>query len=247
MRAEPAGTTTAARAFVWAGALLFAASLVYFLHAYLTRFGDITTGESRAAPVAWNVAAFAAFAVHHSLFARTPVREWVRRRVPSGLERAAYVWSASLLFLFVAASWRPVAGVAWEADGIVLWIVRAMQVAAVWLTLWSAAVLDLRTLSGLVLERDAGDRTPVPRPAQVQPFKTRGPYGWVRHPIYSAWILLVFSASPMTGTRLTFAVVTSLYLLVAIPLEERTIRAASGGAYDEYMGHVKWRLVPGLY
>ncbi len=78
-------------------------------------------------------------------------------------------------------------------------------------------------------------------------FKTRGPYGWVRHPIYSGWFLMVLAASPMTMTRLVFALVSCAYLVAAIPFEERSLRHASSGGYDRYMAQVRWKLVPGLY
>jgi protein-S-isoprenylcysteine O-methyltransferase Ste14 len=51
----------------------------------------------------------------------------------------------------------------------------------------------------------------------------------------------------MTNTRLVFAVTSSIYLLVAIPLEERSLRQSSGGAYDRYMRKVPWKLVPRLF
>jgi hypothetical protein len=78
-------------------------------------------------------------------------------------------------------------------------------------------------------------------------FKTRGPYGWVRHPIYSGWFLIVFAVPVMTLTRLVFAVTSSVYLLIAIPFEERSLRRSSQGAYDQYTRKVRWRLVPRLF
>jgi protein-S-isoprenylcysteine O-methyltransferase Ste14 len=51
----------------------------------------------------------------------------------------------------------------------------------------------------------------------------------------------------MTGTRLVFALVSCAYLLIAIPLEERTLRRTTRGQYDEYTRLVRWRLVPGIY
>jgi protein-S-isoprenylcysteine O-methyltransferase Ste14 len=78
-------------------------------------------------------------------------------------------------------------------------------------------------------------------------FRTEGPYGWVRHPIYLGWILVVFGLGTMTMTRLVLAVVSSVYLLVAIPFEERTLRAQSGGAYDDYVRQVPRKLIPRVY
>ena len=78
-------------------------------------------------------------------------------------------------------------------------------------------------------------------------FKTTGPYGLVRHPIYLGWFLIVFAVGTMTMTRFVFAVVSCVYLLIAIPFEERSLRTASGGAYDRYTQQVRRKLIPGLY
>jgi protein-S-isoprenylcysteine O-methyltransferase Ste14 len=69
----------------------------------------------------------------------------------------------------------------------------------------------------------------------------------VRHPIYSGWFLLVFGVGTMTGTRLVFAAISCLYVLIAIPFEERSLLATAGGAYNRYVNQVKWKLLPGVY
>ena len=51
----------------------------------------------------------------------------------------------------------------------------------------------------------------------------------------------------MTMTRFVFAVTSSLYLLIAIPFEERSLRHTSSGAYDRYMREVRWKLLPHVY
>jgi protein-S-isoprenylcysteine O-methyltransferase Ste14 len=244
---RPTATASLAGAvFAWTGAAMFAGSLAYFLFSYATTFGIPAAGGPIAPALTWNVALFTIFALHHSLLARNRARQLLARWVAPRLERASYVWVASVLFIVVCARWEPVPGVAWRVEGAAVWLLRLIQAAAVWLTLRSAAVLDILELAGLRqlngrAERPADERT---RSAQ---FKTSGPYGWVRHPIYSAWFLLVFTASPMTMTRLTFAVVSCAYLLAAIPFEERSMRALPGGGYDRYRAQVRWKLVPGIY
>jgi protein-S-isoprenylcysteine O-methyltransferase Ste14 len=84
-------------------------------------------------------------------------------------------------------------------------------------------------------------------PTAQTPFKTSGPYGWVRHPIYSGWFLFVFALPTMTMTQFIFAVTSSAYLLMAIPLEERSLRHSSAGAYDRYMQQVRWKLLPHVF
>jgi hypothetical protein len=263
VRVHAAPPRAAARVFAWVGAALFVATLVYFLFRYMTAFGVPTAGGDPLRAVALNVALFTVFAGHHSLFARLRVRAWSERRWPT-LERSVYVWIASVLFFAVCALWRPVDGVAWSVDGgwrLALWL---LQAAGIWVTLTSARLLDLHQLAGLrpatpaqgIVEGRAairasstqtvGEGRAAVAPEYVQ-LTTRGPYGWVRHPIYAGWFLLVFAVSPMTMTRLVFAVVSCAYLLIAIPFEEASMRAAVPGVYDRYARLVRWRLIPGVY
>jgi hypothetical protein len=240
VRVHAASSARFARVFSAAGALLFLTSLGYFAVVYLTTFGvPPPEAVDTVGAVTFDVTLFTLFAVHHSLFARAPIRRWIAETVAPELERSVYVWIASLLFIAVCAWWRPIEGIAWRAaeGSAALWVLRALQAAGVCLTLGSALILDFRDLAGLRVRRS---ETPTE-------FSTRGPYGWVRHPIYAGWFLFVWAASPMTMTRLTFALTSCVYLLIAIPLEERTIRASSRGAYERYVARVRWRLIPGVY
>lgn len=258
MSVHAAAPQAFARLFAWLGAALFLVSLSYFLLSYVMTFGVPAAGSARAPAVAWNITLFTLFALHHSIFARPPVRLWVARLVPAPLERSFYVWIASLLLIAVCALWRPVPGVAWDADGMLLWALRLIQATGVWLTLRSAVILDIRELAGVPVRtpEDLGLPPPVQgdsglaagdlQVSEVE-FKTTGPYGWVRHPIYTGWFLVVFAAAPMTMTRLVFAVVSCVYLLIAIPFEERSMRATAAGAYARYVAQVRWRLLPGVY
>jgi protein-S-isoprenylcysteine O-methyltransferase Ste14 len=69
----------------------------------------------------------------------------------------------------------------------------------------------------------------------------------VRHPLYFAWLLFVFATPHMTFTRLEFAVLSSAYLALAIPLEERALINAFGESYLTYQRKVRWRMLPGVY
>ncbi len=245
------------RAVAWCGTLLFVAALGVWAYQYAVTFSRATSSTSNAVAVMWNGGLFTVFALHHSIFARTPVRSWIARLAPD-LERSIYVWIASVLFLAVCLLWQPVEGMAWEVPGAARWILWSLQAAGVALTLRGAAVLDVRALAGLTprgpdkVRATEPGATPVARTlsgprTESSPFKTAGPYGWVRHPIYSGWFLMVLAATPMTMTRLVFALVSCAYLVVAIPFEEGTLRRTSAGAYDAYMTRVRWKLIPGIF
>jgi protein-S-isoprenylcysteine O-methyltransferase Ste14 len=80
--------------------------------------------------------------------------------------------------------------------------------------------------------------------------QTAGPYQLVRHPLYLGWMIAVFGTGHMTGDRLAFAALTSIYLILAVPWEERSLRQSfrnSPNSYDEYARRVKWRIIPLVY
>jgi protein-S-isoprenylcysteine O-methyltransferase Ste14 len=232
-----------ALAFAWGGAALFAASLLFFLYSYLVVFGRPAGSGDWVGPALLNTLLFTVFALHHSALARTRMRDVVRRRVPPYLERSLYTWTASVLFLAVCWLWRPVPGVAYRLDGIWWWIGAASQAAGLLVTHFGSAALDSLDLAGVRQVRDAQTGSP---PRHV-PLKTTGVYGLVRHPIYLGWLLLVFGAPAMTATRLVFAVISSAYLAIAVPWEERGLLDAFGGDYRAYQQKVRWRIVPGIY
>lgn len=219
--------------FAWTGAALFVSSLLFFVFRYVVAFAQPAALTPASAPLV-DVLLFSIFALHHSLFVRDRVRAWMSRVVPAEHERTVYVWIASLLFFATCALWRPVAGVVWEVTGAARGVLWVLQAFGVWLTVQSAATIGVLVLAGV-------------RPAPGTGFKANGPYGWVRHPIYTAWFLLVFATSPMTMTRLVFAVTSGAYLLLAIPFEERALLRASAGDYERYRNEVRWKLIPGLY
>ena len=235
----------AARAFAWAGAVLFAAALAYFLFSYSLTFGEIATGPLAPVAIGVDVALFSLFALHHSICARIPVRSFVRRIAPAELERSLYVWVASLMLIGVCYAWRAVPGVLWQVASPWNWPLVTVQLAGIWWTLRSAAVIDAFDLAGVRQVSNPKSQNPNPNTQTVE-FKTDGPYGWVRHPIYLGWIVIVFSVGTMTMTRFVFAAISSLYLVIAIPFEERTLLAQSPD-YRNYMRRVQRKLIPGLY
>ena len=237
-----------ALAFAWLSAAAFALSLAFFLYSYFITFGTpgyvVQPALEAAAmrPAAVDVLLFSAFALHHSVFARTGVKALVGRLLAPAAERATYTFVSSVLFTAVCWWWQPVPGVVYSLDGFARWAASGVVATGLAITAIGARSLDVLDLAGV--RQASGAASHRVRPGVLV---TTGVYGFERHPLYFGWALVVFGVPPMSMSRLVFAVVSTIYLAIAIPFEERGLIETFGADYASYRRRVRWRMLPPLY
>lgn len=227
----------------WTGAAAFATSLLWFVYCYLVVFGRPVTSGPVLEPLIRDFLLFSVFALHHSVFARSRAKAMLRQVIPAELERSLYTWVASALLAGVCLWWQPVPGVIYELTGplrIAGWMIQAVGLV---FTIRASNALDVLDLAGVRAVQRAGRVVDSAPPA----LNTSGLYGFVRHPLYFSWALFVFASPVMTGTRAAFAVISTAYLMLAIPLEERGLIETFGHDYDRYRQHVRSRMIPWIY
>ena len=229
-----ASASPLARAFAVVGALVFVASLLIGGW-FIVSLGTAPAEGALLPGVIINTLLFGAFALHHSVLAREPIKARIARMVSPALERPTYVWVASLLFIAVCLAWRPVAGTLYHLNGYWILLTSAFQLTGLALTIDAARRVDVLVLAGLR-----------PEPTRVGDLVAAGSYRLVRHPIYLGWVLLVWADSAMTVGRLLFAIISTAYLVLAVPFEERSLRRRFP-SYDAYARQVRWRILPWVY
>ncbi len=233
-RASPA-----ALAIAWTGLLVFMVSLNGGFIAFFVRMG-VSSGEPERAitNAVINGLLFTCFALHHSLLARTGAKRGVVSLVGPRLERSAYVWVASVIYIAVWWFWRDLPGQVYRHTGVVALAHWLIVVAGFGITLAASRLIDPLDLGGV---------KQVTQSRAESGLEISGPYHLVRHPIYLGWFLIVFGGPDMTWTRLEFALVSSAYLVLAVPFEERSLVQAFGDTYRAYQQKVRWRIVPGVW
>ncbi|HLG98094.1 MAG TPA: isoprenylcysteine carboxylmethyltransferase family protein [Bryobacteraceae bacterium] len=219
--------------------LIFFASFLWAI-AFLGDFGLARSMDSApqgpAGPaLVIDALLLAAFALQHSIMARPWFKRAWTRIIPPAAERSTYVLFSSLALLLLFWQWRPIGGFVWQVDSqLGRGLINAVY-AAGWALLLVATFLinhfDLFGLRQVYLHLVGREYTQLP-------FRTPAFYRYVRHPIYFSWLCIFWAAPVMTTAHLVFAVATTAYILIAIPLEEHDLEGIHGDAYRNYKHEV---------
>lgn len=203
---------------------------------------DGAPGVPLASAVLINASLLLTFALQHSIMAGPAFKLRWTRIVPAELERSSFVLLSSLCLLFLMWQWQPVGGTIWSVEDK---SVRAM-LHIVYLTGWSTVFVSTFLINHFDL---FGLRQIwlyfIGKPYTALPFRPPGLYRLVRHPLYMGFLVAFWSTSVMTVVHLLFAILTTLYIVTVIRLEETDLAIQFRGKYTHYK---KWApmLIPFL-
>jgi methanethiol S-methyltransferase len=175
------------------------------------------------------------FGLQHSIMARPWFKVCWRRLVPQEIERSTYVVVSCMLTVLLMWQWRGLSTSIWDVNEPVarglLWGLLGtgwLLVPAVTLMINHFDLLGTRQV-WLYLRG---------RPYTALPFRTPLLYNRMRHPLYVGWAVAFWATPTMTLGHLLFAATLTLYMAIAVGIEERDLVSHFGAAYRAYQQRV---------
>ena len=221
-----------ARLFAWAAlglGILGQGMLSLFLILNGLELWPLQAPDAGANPWLVNAALVLLFAVQHSGMARGFFKQRLQRVLPNHVERPFYVACSGLAALLLVLAWQPLPGSdLWRGPA---WISAANLLAVFGIGvcfLWQQPLnfLGVRPfLRGL-------------EQAEEEKLVVSGPYRWVRHPLMLGLLIHLWTHPVMSMTLAFLSGGLTLYILVAIQLEERDLVRKFGQEYQSYRARV---------
>jgi protein-S-isoprenylcysteine O-methyltransferase Ste14 len=200
---------------------------------------DGVAASSAGTAITINVLILALFAVQHTIMARPEFKEVWTRWVPWHVERSTFVLLSTAILALMAWQWRPLPAPVWHIEnGFVAALLAAISLAGWGIVLISTFLIDHFELFGLSQTVSYAFGRPLVQPT----FKERLFYKWVRHPLMLGFLIAFWATPTMSQGHLLFAVVTTVYVLLAIQIEEHTLVQLHGDSYRDYQRRVSMLL-----
>jgi protein-S-isoprenylcysteine O-methyltransferase Ste14 len=225
------------------GILAYVVFLIAFLYA-IGFVGNIIvpkTIDSGVEPtllkaILTNVILLSVFALQHSIMARPAFKKWFATIISPAMERSTYILLSSLALLLIYWQWQPITTIVWKIENEIVSLVITGIFFLGWLiVLLSTFMINHFELFGLaqIFDNLKNKQTANPK------FQTNYLYKIVRHPIMLGFIIAFWATPTMTVGHLLFALVTTIYIFIAVKyLEEKDLRKFIGEKYETYQKEV---------
>lgn len=182
------------------------------------------------AVLVWDALLSLAFFLQHSGMVRRRFRARMALIIPTRYHGPIYTIASGVVLIAVVVLWQRSETHLLVLHGASLWMARACSLLALAIFAFSAYTLRSFDPFGLAPIR-AYLRGSPERPST---FVVRGPYRWVRHPLYSCVLVLMWSCSDLTADRLLFNILWTVWICAGTTLEEADLLAEFGEAYRDY-------------
>ena len=228
-------------------AVLLGGGSIILLGIFLVRgsFHLLDMGLSVHAALTVDVILCLGFFIQHSGMVRRSFQRWFDSIGSRHYRGAVYAIASGTVLLILLLLWQRTEPLVISIQGPFRWCFYGALLASLAGFVWSSRSLGAFDALGIqpVLAQAKDSQ------AHDMPLTVRGAYRWVRHPIYTASLLLIWSQPDLTYDRILFNVSWTGWIIIGSVLEERDLLANFGNAYAEYQRKVPmlipWRIPSG--
>lgn len=210
-------------------------SLVLFV--YFLFFGaplPIAIAHSDATRLAFDALLCLAFFTQHSGMIRRGAKHRLEKRIPSAYLPALYSIASGVALLALVLAWQPTTSFLFRLPGPARWLSGSIALLAVAGFAWGVRSLRGFDVFGTLPLKAAWRGTTAPSSV----FVARGPYRYVRHPLYLFMLLLIWSTPRFSTDQLLFNLLWTAWIIVGTTLEERDLLVDFGHTYQQYQASV---------
>lgn len=195
----------------------------------------VNLGLGETAAFCLNVCLSLAFFAQHSIMIRSSSRQWMGRFVSTDYHGALYTIASGIVLMSLVVFWQR-SGHTWVVlQGIPRLLAHGVFLLSFVGFNWGTRALGTFDMFGTApIVRHLRSEDPPPS----IPFTIRGPYRWVRHPLYLFCLLMIWSCPDLTLDRLLYNVLWTGWIIVGTVLEERDLTACFGESYRNYQRKV---------
>lgn len=222
---------SAAYSAIFLSWLLGGGSLLLFLaFLILGPFTIIRLKVPEGHALLWDTFLSMLFFIQHSGMMRTSFRNRLSSIMPVHYHPAVYSIASGVALITLVIFWQTSQTVLFRVSGLFQLVPRAISLFAI-----LGFIRGVQALGSF----DPFGRTPIMvrlRGRQLRPskFTLRGPYLWMRHPLYFFMLVLIWSTPVIKTDRLLFNVLWTAWIIIGSYLEERDLAAEFGEKYRQY-------------
>jgi len=191
-------------------------------------------GFSDPIALLWDAILSFAFFLQHSVMVRKPFRARMGVLIPPYYHGAIYSIASGVVLIIVVVLWQQSETQLLRLEGLPFWIARGCSLLAILISAWGIYALGSIDFFGLrpIKAHIRGQSD------QPSLFVIRGPYRWVRHPLYFCVLVLIWASPELTADRLLFNVLWTAWIVAGTVLEETDLLADFGDVYRDYQQKV---------
>jgi methanethiol S-methyltransferase len=191
----------------------------------------------------WDACLSLIFFAQHSTMTRSSFQKMLAKYVHKDLHGALFTICSGIPLLATIILWRKTGHTPVPIHGAYRYLVHSLFVLGFAGFHWGIKSLGKSDMFGIgvIQNRLKGEQPP-----PAVPFAIQGPYRLVRHPLYLACLLMIWSCPDLTTDRLLHNFLWSAWIIIGTILEERELNKTFGEDYAKYQKEVPmlipWRM-----